>query len=135
MTILSSIITPSNVLTATNQQTVTNKIFTGLVETRVSLGAGSGTQTLDLNNGNYFLLAVNGTATLAVSNVPSSGSVGAFILEITDGGGYTLNYFSGVTWPGGSAPSLSSSGTDVLGFFTTDNGTTWRGFVLGLDMS
>ncbi len=112
----------------------TKPTITGLVESRSALGTGSGTQTVNLNNGNYFTLTVNGTTTLAVSNVPAAGSVGAFILELTNGGAHTVNYFAGVTFAGGSAPTLTASGTDVLGFFTTDGGTTWRAFTLGLDV-
>ena len=112
----------------------TKPTITGLVETNSALGTGSGTQTFDLNNGNYFTLTTNGTTTLAVSNVPASGSVGAFIVQLTNGGGYTVNYFSGITWAAGTAPTLTTTGTDVLGFFTTDGGTTWRGLVLALDI-
>jgi hypothetical protein len=113
---------------------LTTPTITGTVEKNSALGTGSGTKTFNLSNGNYFSLTVNGTTTLAVSNTPSSGSVGAFIVQLTNGGAYSITYFSGVTWAGGTAPTLTTSGTDVLGFFTTDGGTTWRGLVLALDI-
>jgi hypothetical protein len=112
----------------------TSPTLIGLIETNSALGTGSGTQTFNLANGNYFTLTVNGTTTLAVSNTPSSGSVGAFIVQLTNGGAHTINYFAGVTFAAGTAPTLTASGTDVLGFFTTDGGTTWRGLVLALDI-
>jgi hypothetical protein len=115
-------------------QTLSGKTITGLIETNSALGTGSGTQTFNLSNGNYFTLTVNGTTTLAVSNTPSSGSVGAFVVQLTNGGSQTVNYFSGITWAAGTAPVLTASGTDVLAFFTTDGGTTWRGLVLALDI-
>jgi hypothetical protein len=38
-------------------------------------------------------------------------------------------------WAGGSAPLLTSSGTDVLAFYTYDNGTTYLGFTTGKNLS
>jgi hypothetical protein len=32
-----------------------------------------------------------------------------------------------VKWPGGTAPTLTSSGVDMLTFTTYDGGTTWFG--------
>ena len=64
----------------------------------------------------------------------SSGDVSAFILVLTNGGSATVNWFSGVTWAGGTPPTLTAAGVDVIGFFTIDGGTTWRGLVLALDI-
>jgi hypothetical protein len=108
--------------------------LTAEIETRIAIGTGSGTQTADLATGNYFTLTTNGNTTIAASNVPASGKVGAFILELTNGGGYTITHLTGVTWAGGTAPTLTTTGTDILAFYTFDGGTTWRGLVLGLDV-
>lgn len=199
MTTLSGIITPSNVLTASNTATLTNKTINGSNNTLTnidltsaitgtlpvanggtgitSLGTnvatwlgtpssanlasavtdetGSGalvfgtTPTLtglreksvavaasDINlaSGNYFTKTISGTTTFTVSNVASSGDVASFILILTNGGSATVNYFSGVTWAAGTAPTLTTSGVDLIGFFTIDGGTTWRGLVLALDI-
>jgi len=101
------------------------------IETKVAVAASD----IDLSAGNYFTKTISGATTFTVSNVASSGSVSAFVLELTDGGSDTVTYFSGVTWAGGTAPTLTASGVDVLAFFTSDGGTTWRGFVLGLAMA
>lgn len=37
-------------------------------------------------------------------------------------------------WAGGTAPTLTASGRDALGFYTYDGGTTWTGLVLGKDI-
>lgn len=108
--------------------------ITGLFETSSALGSGSGTRTINLNNGNFFTNTVTGNSTFAVSNVPSSGTVGSFIIEITNGGSATITWFAGVTWAGGVAPVLNASGTDVLGFYTLNGGSTWRGLVLAYDI-
>ena len=36
--------------------------------------------------------------------------------------------------PGGTAPTFTETGIDVLVFFTKDGGATWFGFVSGQDM-
>jgi len=105
--------------------------MTALKETKVAMGANN----IDLSLGNYFTYTLSGAQTLTVSNVASSGSVSAFILEVTNGGSAALSYFSGVTWAAATAPTLTAAGVDTLAFFTTDGGTTWRGFVLGLGMA
>jgi hypothetical protein len=108
----------------------TTPTITGLREKSTAVSASD----IDLSAGNYFTKTISGTTTFTVSNVASSGDVAAFILVLTNGGAYTVNYFSGVTWAGGTAPTLTASGVDVLGFFTINGGTTWRGLVLALDI-
>ena len=55
-------------------------------------------------------------------------------LILTNGGSQTVNWPGAVDWAGGSAPSLTSSGIDVLSFTTVDGGTIWYGFMAGADM-
>ncbi len=105
--------------------------MTALKETKVAMGA----HNIDLSAGNYFTYTLSGAQTLTISNVASSGSVSAFVLEVTNGGSAALTFFSGVTWAAATAPTLTAAGVDTLAFFTTDGGTTWRGFVLGLGMA
>lgn len=105
--------------------------MTALKETKVAMGAND----IDLSAGNYFTYTLSGAQTLTVSNVASSGSVSAFVLEVTNGGSAALTFFSGVTWAAATAPTLTAAGVDTLAFFTSDGGTTWRGFVLGLGMA
>ena len=128
-------------VTLTGTQTLTNKtltspilntaLATGLKETKVAMGANN----IDLSAGNYFTYTLSGAQTLTVSNVASSGSVAAFVIDITNGGSAALTFFSGVTWNAATAPTLTASGVDTLAFFTYDGGTTWRGFVLGQAMA
>ncbi len=117
-------------VTLTGTQTLTNKTITGLRETR----AATASNAVNLSNGNYFTHTLSGATTFTVSNVASSGSVSAFVLDLTNGGSATITWWSGMKWAGGTAPTLTSSGRDVLAFFTHDGGTTWNGFVLGKDV-
>jgi hypothetical protein len=108
----------------------TTPVITGLREKSTAIGASD----IDLSAGNYFTKTISGTTTFTVSNVATSGDVAAFVLILTNGGSATVNWFSGVTWAGGTPPSLTASGIDLLAFFTINGGTTWRGLVLGYDM-
>ena len=114
-----------------NTFTATQTFGASVVEKKVAMGA----HDIDLSAGNYFTYTLSGAQTLTVSNVASSGSVSAFVLEVTNGGSAALTFFSGVTWAAATAPTLTAAGVDTLAFFTTDGGTTWRGFVLGLGMA
>lgn len=87
---------------------------------------------IDCSAGNYFTKTASGALTWTVTNVPSSKAF-SFILELTNGGTGTQTWFSGIKWPGGTAPTLTASGVDVLGFITDDGGTTWRGVALMID--
>lgn len=90
---------------------------------------------IDLSTGNYFSKTISGTTTFTVSNVPTTGTAICIILDLTNGGSATVNWWSGMKWASGSAPTLTSSGRDTLAFFTYDGGTTWNGFVLGKAMA
>lgn len=104
---------------------------TGQKETQVAISASA----IDLSLGNYFTKTISTTTTFTVSNTASSGTVNSFILDLTNGGSSTVSWWTGVKWAGGTAPTLTASGRDVLGFFTEDGGTTWNGFVLGKAMA
>lgn len=110
--------------------TISNSVITGTKETKVAMAAND----VDLSAGNYFTKTITTTTTLTVSNVPSTGTAVSFILDLTNGGAGTITWWSGMKWAGGTAPTLTASGRDVLGFFTHDGGTTWSGFVLGKDV-
>jgi hypothetical protein len=110
--------------------TGTIPVFTGIREVSVAVAASN----IDLSLGNYFTRTISGTTTFTVSNVASTNTVNSFILQLTNGGSATVNWFSGVDWAGGTAPTLTASGVDVLGFYTRDGGTNWYSFVLGKDM-
>lgn len=113
-----------------NTANISNTTITALRETRVAMAAND----VNLLIGNYFTKTISGTTTLTVSNVPASGTAASFILDLTNGGSATINWWTGTKWAGGTVPTLTTSGRDVLGFFTHDAGTTWTGLVLGKDV-
>lgn len=108
----------------------TTPTVTGEREKAVSL---TGT-AIDLATGNYFYKTISADTTFTVSNVPASDIAQCFILELTNGGSKTITWFAGLEFPGGTAPTLTAAGRDVLAFFTRDGGTEWSGFVVGKDV-
>ena len=101
-----------------------------------AIGAtGGGTQDINLANGNVVTATVDTSAnTFTFSNPPASGKCGSFTLILTNGGSQTVNWPAAVDWAGGTSPTLTTSGVDVLTFTTVDGGTIWYGFAAGLDM-
>jgi hypothetical protein len=114
--------------TLTNK-TLTTPVLTGAREVRVAMPANA----IDLSAGNVFTKTISGATSLTVSNTPTTGNAASFILELTNAGSAAITWFSGVKWAGGTAPTLTTSGVDVIGFYTHDGGTTWRGFFLSKD--
>ena len=87
---------------------------------------------INVNLANLHTLILNrATTTLTVENE----TVGQrFIVRVTqDGdGSRALNFFSGISWAGGSAPTITTTAnkTDVFGFLCTAT-DTYDGFVIG----
>lgn len=123
-------VTLVGVQTLTNK-TLTGPVLTGTKETKVAVAAAA----IDLATGNYFTKTITAATTFTLSNVPAAGTAISFILDVTNGSAFAITWFSGVKWAAATAPTLSASGRDVLGFFSHDGGTTWNGFVLGKAMA
>jgi hypothetical protein len=79
---------------------------------------------IDCSSSNYFTKTINGASTFTVSNVPSSRAY-SFTLELTHTSG-AITWFSGVEWPKGTAPTLTTGKTHLFIFVTDDGGTRWR---------
>ena len=103
--------------------------ITAIRETKVAMGAND----INLAAGNMFTKTISGATTFTVSNALASGNANSFILELTNGGSAVVTWFYGVKWASGTAPVLTASGVDILGFYSHDGGATWRGIVLSKD--
>ena len=96
---------------------------------------GGGTQDIDLSLGNSVSATVDTSAnTFTFSNPTASDEQNGFVLYLTNGGSQTVNWPAAVDFAGGTAPTLTTAGVDVLVFTTIDAGTRWYGFAAGLDM-
>lgn len=107
--------------------------FTGEIEvttermTTLNKGSVSGTVNIDFEDATYQILTRTGNTTITTSNWPGDGRVGFMVLEVINGGSGTWNWPGAVVWDGGSAPSMRSSGVDVIVLFSRNGGTTIRG--------
>lgn len=128
--IIANNITANNLLTTKTLNVTGNTKSVNYQETKVSIAAS----VIDLSTANYFSKTITAPTTFSVANVPPSGTVASFILDLTNGGSNTVTWWAGTQWPNGLAPTLTVSGRDVLGFFTHDGGSVWSGFVLGKDV-
>ena len=100
-----------------------------------AIGAiGGGAQAIDLSLGNSVSATVDtGTTTFTFTNPTAADECNIWSLILTNGGSQTVNYPSSVDWEGGTVPSLTASGVDILVFLTIDAGTTWHGQVYSSD--
>jgi len=103
-----------------------NPTVTALQEVRVAMAANN----VDLTAGNWFTKTIAAPTTFTISNVPAAGTAASFVMELTNAGSQTITWPTGTKWAGGVAPTLTVSGVDILGFYTHDGGTTWRGLTL-----
>ena len=120
----------SGILTATSGTFPSGIYDTSLrnhTETLVSIGTVTATNTISLTSGNVqtcTLTASSGTT----FTMPTAVAGKSFLLFVNQaaGGGGTAS-FSGVKFPGGSAPTISTtaSRTDLLSFVS--DGTSWYG--------
>jgi len=110
-----------------------NRTITYYGTTHNVLGSGSGTRDINLTLGNFVSATVAGATTWTFSNPIAGSAVTGFILELTNGGSAALTWPASVKWPGGTVPTFTAAGIDVLTFFTDDGGTTYRGVLSMLD--
>lgn len=91
------------------------------------------TGAMNLALGQVFTATAGAAITWSFTGTPASRST-TVVLHLTNGGAFTQTWTGiPVKWPGGTAPTLTSNGTDVIVFHTVDGGTTWRGNVFGKD--
>jgi len=100
-----------------------------LQEEVVAVGGGT-SPSINVDSGAYFTKTVaTGTTTFTFNEAIATDHSRSFILELTNGGSQTVNWPAAVDWAGGAAPTLTTSGVDILSFTTFDQGTTWYGAV------
>ena len=118
-------------------QTLTNKTLTKPVQNAVQTitsDSDGATITFSMATSNLHTVTLGGNRTLALSNV----SVGQpFILRLVQDatGSRTVTWFSTIKWPGGSAPTLTTTAnkTDVFGFICT-SADNYDAFIIGMNL-
>ena len=105
--------------------------FKDYAETKVAMAA----HAVDISLGNVQTYTLSGSQSLTFTNPSPTGNSCSFTLIVTNGGSATLSWPASVDWAGGTAPTLTSSGIDVIVFTSIDAGTIWYGFAAGLAMA
>ena len=123
-------------------QLVTRPQMKDYAETVNAIGSITAGTNADLEDGNVQTVTMTAnTFNFGITNALTSHS-NSLTLIVTNGGLATVTWVSGahggggnaVDWAGGTAPTLTSSGVDVLVFTTVNGGTQWLGFAAGLDV-
>ena len=116
-------------------QTVSRVNLKDYGEVTNAIGNATGSKTIDLTAGNSVTATTTGATTWTFSNPTASDELCGFVLKLVNGGSATQTWPGSVDWPAATAPTLTTSGTDVLVFITCDGGTTWYGFTAGLALA
>lgn len=89
------------------------------------------TVTFDKNVSDWHTVTLGGNRTLAVSNMATGDRI-VINLKQDATGSRTVTWFSGISWFGGSAPTLTTTAnkTDSFGFLCTA-ANTYLGYILG----
>jgi hypothetical protein len=125
-----SLTAPSGAIVGTTDtQTLTNKTLTNPTitnYTETAFSANSSTAiTLALTNGTVQIITLTGNATITM---PAAGAGKSFIMFLRqDATGSRTVTWSTVNWPGGTAPTITSTASkqDIYSFFS--DGTSWYG--------
>jgi len=89
--------------------------FTAAQRGTVTALTDGATITPDFSLSNNWSLSLGGSRTLANPTNLTAGQSGTIV--ITNGGAYSLAFGSSWKFPGGTAPSLTASATDVLAYY------------------
>jgi hypothetical protein len=115
------------VVALNNTPTLTNPTVTNYVETLQAVGTVGSTSTLSLTNGTV-LTATLTASTPCTFTMPTATAGKSFILKLIQASsGMTTATFTGVKFPGGTAPTITAtaSAVDILSFVS--DGTNWYG--------
>lgn len=77
---------------------------------------------------------ITAATTFTVSNAPPAGMVGCAILDLTNGGAFTLTFPAGSKWAAGTKPTFTAAGRDKLAVMTIDGGVTLDWMLLAGDI-
>jgi hypothetical protein len=92
------------------------------------------TNTINFLDASLFIRTITEDTLFVVQGNLFYSQVASFILELINGGAYSVTWWQNVLWMDGIEPVLTVSGRDVLAFYTPDSGASWRGFLLATDI-
>ena len=113
-----------------------------LVRTRNTFGeriavTSAASTTIDTNFNVTELTMSASITTLTLSNIQASTIVHMWtIVTVGNGTAYSITWPAAVKWPGGTAPTITSTNTkrDIYQFVTYDGGTTIYAIIVGQNL-
>lgn len=120
--------TTSTNLVFSTAPAITNPTITNYTETLYTANTGTAI-TVSLANGTVQQLTLTGNATITMPTA-TAGKSFVIMLKQDGTGGRTVTW-STVVWPGGTAPTITSTASkqDIFSFFA--DGTSWYGATIG----
>jgi hypothetical protein len=120
----------------TSTGTLTGITISGKINETLNTITVGATTSLDLSTNSVYKLVMAANTTLSFVNPPSSGTEVTFKLYAnTNNGSNTITWPAEVKWQYGQAPTQTTTAnkTDIYSFTTNDGGTTYFGYVSGLN--
>lgn len=99
-----------------NQKAQANKVLTNATVT--------GSLALDLSVNQFQQAKITGNTTISFSNA-STTTYNIFVLELINAGSFTITWPGSMVWSGAVAPTLSTSGKDIITLLSSD-GVNWK---------
>lgn len=107
-------------------------------ETTAAPSISGGTLTADYTTATTFRVALNANITTfnATNPSPTTKLCALLFIFTADGTPRTIVWPTGTVWPGGIAPTMTSTNAkrDLITLITTDAGTTWYGLIVGQNL-
>jgi len=100
------------------------------------LTSSSNSVTIDARNANTFFHTLTENTTLTLTGVSSgfTNSVALYIQQDSSASGYTFLFPSTVRWPGGTAPTLTTTASAVDLIVLHYQSSVWHGYIVGQDI-
>jgi hypothetical protein len=98
------------------------------------LGSISGTNTLDLAAATEYTATIAGATTFSFTNEPGADEAQVVYLRLTNAGSTTISWPAGTRFAGGTAPTFTTSGVDLLAIKLDPVSLKMMIFVIGLDI-
>jgi hypothetical protein len=117
-------ITLGGTTTSVGNLTLANGTYTDYTESVVAIGNSSTTQTIALSNGTVQTVTLTANCTFTMPTVAAGKS---FLVLIKSGAGNFTGTFTGVKFPGNTAPTITNTASrmDIIAF--SSDGTNWYG--------
>jgi hypothetical protein len=105
-------------------------------ETYSTPSSSAGTLTLNIENGNVFIVTLTeNVSTISLANPSATGRLCSITIMLTQDatGSRTVSWPSGVKWPGGVSPTMTTTANrrDIYVLTTQNGGTLWYGIIVG----